>query len=219
MHAPSDSPALTFVVTGPLHPQPVAEFAVHDAGDVTSAVERASAARDWWAGLGAAERSQRLVAWAGWCEENADEFVDLAHRESGQARAEVAAELQHAVQSIRSAAGPKVRRRRGSRRRAAPEATPGTVSQHRVVAVLTGDAVSTPGLVPTLAQTLAAGSAVVVDVARSGAVIGVWWVESFHRATFDAPPGLAEWVTASPATHSELARATTHMITTTEGRK
>ncbi|GAC69855.1 aldehyde dehydrogenase family protein [Gordonia soli] len=195
----------------PMTDDVVATVPAMTAAEVDAAVEVARSAADWWRGLGHTGRRARLIAWRRRMAGDADELVDLLHRENGKPRADAALELLLSLEHITwTAANARSVLRTECRRPGVLTLNFGA-SVDRVPMGVVG--VIGPWNYPlytpngSVATALAAGNVVVLKPSEHTPAVARWYVDAFAAANPDAPPGVLTLVTGGPETGAALCRA------------
>ncbi|GIJ24395.1 aldehyde dehydrogenase family protein [Micromonospora lutea] len=164
---------------------------VATAVDVERAVERARAAGQWWAGLGFAERRERLLRWRRLLAQRMEQLAGLMNAEGGKPVADALVEIVTAVEHVDWAArnarrvlGP---RRVRSRLVLAEFSAHLEYQPHGVIGVIGpwNYPVFTP--IGSIAYALAAGNAVVFKPSEYTPVVGQWLVDSFAEVVPEHP--------------------------------
>jgi succinate-semialdehyde dehydrogenase / glutarate-semialdehyde dehydrogenase len=190
--SPSTPPSTgTFESLDPGRGTVIGTFPVHDAEEVSAAVDRARIAQSWWWGLSWKDRRARLLAWRADIRHHMDELADLVHRETGKPRwdaesVDVIATLIHLDWAAKHAE--KVLR--------PTRVPPGILAHlraeisyepHGVVGVI--GPWNYPLFTPmgSISYALAAGNAVVFKPSEFTPATGVWLAESFARVVPEQP--------------------------------
>jgi acyl-CoA reductase-like NAD-dependent aldehyde dehydrogenase len=169
----------------------VGRFPVADAAAVTTTVERARPAGQWWAGLGHRQRRRRLRRWRALLARRLTTLAELLHDETGKPVAEAVVEIAAAIGDIDWAAG-NAERVLGSRRvrRVLPVMEASAHLEYRpygVVGVI--GPWNYPVLTPisSIAYALAAGNAVVHKPSELTPAVGQWLADSFAEVVPEQP--------------------------------
>lgn len=199
------------ISTNPANDEVVATFAVHTDEDVRAVVARARNASRWWRDQGADGRREALVRWKRYIAKNAEDLVDLLHRENGKPRTDARIEVITALEHIAWNAKHAGRVLRSEKRR--PGALLANFSarvEHvpfGVVGVIGpwNYPIYTPN--GSIATALAAGNTVVFKPSEYTPAVSQWYVDAFTRANPEAPDGVLSLVTGFGETGAALCRA------------
>ncbi|GAA0958875.1 aldehyde dehydrogenase family protein [Virgisporangium aurantiacum] len=174
-------------VTGDL----VGEYDIADPADVATAVDRAQAGAEWWAGLGFAGRRHRLLAWKRLLARRIDDLADVVRAETGKPKSDAVLEVMLAVEHLDWAgrnARPVLRRRRvGSGILAANLAATLEYKPLGVVGVI--GPWTSPSYTPmgSISYPPPAGNAVVFKPSEFTPAVGVWLAERWREAVPEHP--------------------------------
>ncbi|PWN00999.1 aldehyde dehydrogenase [Nocardioides silvaticus] len=199
------------VSTNPANDEVVGTFAVLGEVQVRAVVARARNAAPWWRDQGHAGRREALLRWKRHIARNAEDLVDLLHRENGKprtdARLEVMLALEHIAWNAKHAGKvlQQEKRRPGlllsnfsARLDHVPFGVVGVIGPWNYP-------VYTPN--GSIATALAAGNTVVFKPSEYTPAISRWYVDAFAKANPDAPDGVLSLVTGFGDTGAALCRA------------
>jgi succinate-semialdehyde dehydrogenase / glutarate-semialdehyde dehydrogenase len=189
------------VSTNPATGAEVGRWQVADPAAVAAAVERARDAASWWAGLGFAERRQRLVRWVALVTSRIDEIAQLIHDETGKPVAEAVVEtvgaLDHAAWQAKNAKRVLGLRKVRSTVMLAEHSAWLEYQPYGVIGVI--GPWNYPILTPmgSIGCALSAGNAVVFKPSEYTPSVGQWLADSFaevvpERPVFQAVHGLGD---------------------------
>ncbi|WP_183093979.1 aldehyde dehydrogenase family protein [Nocardioides stalactiti] len=199
------------VSTNPANDEVVATFPVQTAEEVNAVVTRAQHAAPWWRDQGYDGRKDALQAWKRYIAKNAEDLVELMHRENGKpltdARLEVMLALEHIAWTAKNAG--KIlkpeKRKTGlllsnfsARVEHAPFGVVGVIGPWNYP-------IFTPN--GSIATALAAGNTVVFKPSEYTPAIAKWYVDAFAAANPEAPAGVLSLVTGFGETGAALCRA------------
>ncbi|MFG1915324.1 aldehyde dehydrogenase family protein [Micromonospora sp. NPDC048898] len=179
------------VSTNPATGAEAGRFPVATEADVRRAVEGARAAGGWWAGLGFADRRERMLRWRALLAKRIEELAELVHVEGGKPIADAIVEIVTAIEHIDWAArnanrvlGP---RRVRSRLILAEFSGHLEYQPYGVVGVIGpwNYPVFTP--IGSAAYALAAGNGVVLKPSEYTPAAGQWLVDSFAEVVPEQP--------------------------------
>lgn len=199
------------VSTNPATDEVVGTFAVLGEDQVRAVVARARNAAPWWRDQGHAGRREALLRWKRHIARNAEDLVDLLHRENGKPRTDARLEVMLALEHIAWNAKHAGRVLQQEKRR------PGLLLSNfsarldhvpfGVVGVIGpwNYPVYTPN--GSIATALAAGNTVVFKPSEYTPAISRWYVDAFAKANPDAPDGVLSLVTGFGETGAALCRA------------
>lgn len=199
------------VSTNPATDEVVGTFAVLGEDQVRAVVARARNAAPWWRDQGHAGRREALLRWKRHIARNAEDLVDLLHRENGKPRTDARLEVMLALEHIAWNAKHAGRVLQQEKRR------PGLLLSNfsarldhvpfGVVGVIGpwNYPVYTPN--GSIATALAAGNTVVFKPSEYMPAISRWYVDAFAKANPDAPDGVLSLVTGFGETGAALCRA------------
>lgn len=195
----------------PATDEEVERFRVHDEHAVRLRVDRARSALPWWQHQGIRGRAAHLRRWRRWIWRNADEIIDLIHRENGKPRDDAFIEVVLAVEHMRWAEDNAAAALRP------PKSGPGllfanyaTDVEYRPLGVV---GIISPWNYPLYAPNssvsfaLAAGNTVVLKPSEYTPAVAAWYVEAFYRANPAAPTGVLELTTGFGETGALLCNA------------
>ncbi|MEU7586244.1 aldehyde dehydrogenase family protein [Micromonospora sp. NPDC049230] len=179
------------VSTSPATGAEAGRFPVSTEADVRRAVEAARTAGGWWAGLGFADRRERMLRWRALLAKRIEELAELVHVEGGKPVADAIVEVVTAIEHIDWAArnanrvlGP---RRVRSRLILAEFSAHLEYQPYGVVGVIGpwNYPVFTP--IGSAAYALAAGNGVVLKPSEYTPAAGQWLVDSFAEVVPEQP--------------------------------
>ncbi|MEU7755315.1 aldehyde dehydrogenase family protein [Micromonospora sp. NPDC049101] len=179
------------VSTSPATGAEAGRFPVATEADVRRAVEGARVAGGWWAGLGFADRRERMLRWRALLATRIEELAELVHVEGGKPIADAIVEVVTAIEHIDWAArnanrvlGP---RRVRSRLILAEFSAHLEYQPYGVVGVIGpwNYPVFTP--IGSAAYALAAGNGVVLKPSEYTPAAGQWLVDSFAEVVPEQP--------------------------------
>ncbi|MGX7729083.1 aldehyde dehydrogenase family protein [Rhodococcus sp. 2H158] len=194
----------------------IERFRVHGEDDVQLRVDRARSASRWWQRQGLRGRAAHLRRWRTRIWQNADEIIELIHRENGKPRDDAFIEVVLAVEHMRWAEENAARALRP------PKSSPGLLFANYATAVeylpvgVVG--IISPWNYPlyapnsSVAFALAAGNTVVLKPSEYTPAVAAWYVEAFYHANPHAPLGVLELTTGFGETGALLCNAGVNKI-------
>ncbi len=195
----------------PATDEEVERFRIHDEQAVQLRVDRARSALPWWKRQGMSGRGAHLRRWRTWIWRNADEVIDLIHRENGKPRDDAFIEVVLAVEHMRWAEDNAARALRP------PKSGPGLLFANYATDVeytpLGVVGIISPWNYPLYAPNssvsfaLAAGNTVVLKPSEYTPAVAAWYVDAFYRANPAAPSGVLELTTGFGETGALLCNA------------
>jgi acyl-CoA reductase-like NAD-dependent aldehyde dehydrogenase len=213
MQEPGQS-AATFDSLNPATAEVIGTYPVSSEQEVDAAVGRAHVAAAWWAGLGATERRQRLLAWKSHITRYMARLAELVHTETGKPLADAQLEILLAIVHIDWAARHAHRVLRPRRVR------PGLVALNQA-AILEYQPLGVVGVLGpwnypvftpmgSIVYALAAGNAVVFKPSEFTPATGGWLVSSFAEVVPEQP--VLQLITGDGGTGGHLAASAVSKI-------
>ncbi len=213
-HDPARPGDATFDSVNPANGEVIASFPVCGERQVRAAVERATAAAGWWAGLTWRRRRGYLLAWKSYLARYTGRIAQIVHTETGKPLADAQLEIVLAIVHIDWAAKHAERVLRPRRVRSGLVAINQTATMEYqplgVVGVIGpwNYPVFTP--IGSIAYALAAGNAVVYKASEYTPATGSLLVESFAEIVGDKP--VLQLLTGFGDTGAALARSGVNKI-------
>jgi acyl-CoA reductase-like NAD-dependent aldehyde dehydrogenase len=204
----------SFDTVNPATGEVIATFPAYGGQDVQDAVERATSAAQWWAGLGWKGREQRLLAWKSHLIRYIGRLAELVHTETGKPLADAQLEILLAVIHVDWAA-------RNARKVLGPRRVRSGLVALNQAATLEYQPLGVVGVIGpwnypvftpmgSLAYALAAGNAVVFKPSELTPATGGWLVSSFAEVVPEQP--VLQLVTGMGETGDHLARSAVNKI-------
>lgn len=191
MSAPAPNDTTWLHSRAPLSGELIGSFAITSEEEVHETIDRARLAARWWADLGWAERRRRLLAAKRYLAHNAEDLVDLVHREMGKPRDDARLELALSLEHLHWAAT------RAERVLASHRVPSGllTINQR---ASLSYEPVGVVGVIGpwnypvftpigSIAYALAAGNAVVFKPSEYATAVGDWLARALNSSCPEHP--------------------------------
>ncbi|HET9140700.1 aldehyde dehydrogenase family protein [Actinophytocola sp.] len=199
----------TFDSLDPATDEVVGTYPIHTAEDVAEAVARAREAAAWWAGLGFAERAERLRRWKGMITRRVGQLAEVVHAETGKPHADAALEIVLAIDHLEWAAknARKVLRQRKRSSGLLMANQSATVEYQPLGVVGVIGPWNYPVFTPmgSIIYALAAGNAVVFKPSEYTPGVGKWLVDTFADIVSEHP--VLQLVTGYGETGAALCRS------------
>ncbi|HEV2783419.1 MAG TPA: aldehyde dehydrogenase family protein [Actinophytocola sp.] len=199
----------TFDSLDPATDEVVGTYPIHTDDDVRAAVERAREAAAWWAGLGFAERAERLRRWKGYLTRRIAQLAEVVHAETGKPHSDAMVEIIPAIDHLAWAAK-HARKVLGEQKRPSGMLMSNqraTVEYQPLGVIGVIGPWNYPVFTPmgSIIYALAAGNAVVFKPSEYTPGVGKWLVDSFAEVVPEHP--VLQLVTGYGATGSALCRS------------